>query len=73
MITYKVLPIHASSVSEAIRGPTISYLCAKCETLVPSQPDDNMGCSCGNIFLDIDSLMLIVYEWASFKIVEILD
>lgn len=72
MTEYKILPLDVTCESQAIRGPKISYLCTRCGDLTPSQPDDNCGCSCGNIFIDLDYFRLDVEEWSCFKIVELL-
>lgn len=34
---------------------TIFYQCLKCWTILPSVPDDNAYCSCGNISIDVDA------------------
>jgi hypothetical protein len=38
------------------------YECSICGDVLPSLPVDNGGCSCGNIFIDIDSGRLAVRE-----------
>jgi hypothetical protein len=35
-------------------GADLFYRCRACGEVIPSQPGDSMGCSCGNIFIDID-------------------
>lgn len=30
------------------------YRCTTCGDLIPSQPEDSIGCQCGNLFIDID-------------------
>lgn len=30
------------------------YRCKSCGETIPSQPNECMGCSCGNIFIDVD-------------------
>jgi hypothetical protein len=31
-----------------------------CGVLVPSVPDDNIGCECGNVFIDRDCWRLVL-------------
>ena len=55
--------------SEAPKGPDIYYRCTRCEGLIPSQPDDNVGCTCGNLFIDIDYFRLVVKDFSRFEAV----
>jgi hypothetical protein len=36
-------------------GPDLNYECTICGCVIPSIPDDNIGCDCGNVFIDIDA------------------
>ncbi len=36
-------------------GIDLFYECVTCHQRLPSIPVDNIGCSCGNIFIDIDA------------------
>lgn len=38
----------------------IWYRCTDCGKLIPSVPDDNIGCDCGNVFIDKDCWRLLV-------------
>lgn len=53
--------------SQAPKGSEIYYHCLACDALVPSQPSDNVGCDCGNIFIDIDYFRLAVRDFAHFE------
>ena len=35
-------------------GSQLFYHCKTCDTIVPSQPPDSMGCKCRNVFIDVD-------------------
>lgn len=37
------------------KGKNIYYECVTCGAVIPSVPPDNVGCRCGNIFVDVDS------------------
>jgi len=56
-----------SDTSEAPKGRDIYYRCKRCGDLVPSHPTDNVGCNCGNIFIDIDYFRLAVEDYAQFQ------
>jgi hypothetical protein len=55
--------------SEAPKGEDIYYRCRLCSGVIPSQPNDNVGCECGNIFIDIDYFRLIVRDFDAFEAV----
>jgi hypothetical protein len=35
-------------------GTNLWYRCKSCGIVIPSQPPECLGCSCGNIFIDVD-------------------
>ena len=35
-------------------GSDLSYECRQCGGSVPSLPERSVGCSCGNVFIDVD-------------------
>jgi hypothetical protein len=37
--------------------------------MIPCAPADNVGCACGNIFIDIDAFRLAVRDFAQFEAV----
>ena len=37
-----------------LTGVDLFYRCKLCDAVLSSQPDDSLGCVCGNIFIDID-------------------
>jgi hypothetical protein len=59
-----------SDTKEAKKDDKYYYLCVKCETAIPSIPEDNGGCGCGNIFIDIDYFRLAVDDYSAFKTIE---
>lgn len=40
------------------RGDHFFYQCRLCTDVIPSVPEDNGGCSCGNLFIDVDHFRL---------------
>lgn len=55
--------------SEVPKGTDISYLCTKCGGSIPSIPADNVGCECGNVFIDKDYWRLVVEDFTAFQVV----
>lgn len=47
----------------------IFYRCKACGTMIPSVPDDNIGCECGNVFIDKDYWRLIVANMKQLEVV----
>jgi len=67
----EVAEVKVQSASEAPKGPNIYYRCLRCSGLIPSQPDDNIGCECGDIFIDIDYFRLVVRDFETFEVVRL--
>ena len=66
---YEVVAASISDESEAPKGQGIYYRCTTCGGVIPSQPDDNVGCECGNLFIDIDYFRLAVRDLSKFEAV----
>ncbi len=45
------------------------YHCKTCGDIIRSVPEDNIGCACGNIFIDKDCWRLVVEDFAAFEVV----
>ncbi len=67
---YRVIADGNSCTSEIPKGKNIYYRCALCDKQLPSQPHDNMGCDCGNVFIDIDSFKVAARNLSAFLVVE---
>lgn len=55
--------------SHAPKGTDIHYRCARCGEAIPCHPPDNVGCACGNVFIDIDAFRLAVRDFSLFEAV----
>lgn len=53
------------------RGKGLYYRCRKCGDAIASVPADNMGCSCDNLFIDVDYHRLAA-EQGSIDLVELI-
>ena len=67
---YKVIAANISDASRAPKGHSVFYRCKKCGGSIPSQPEDNVGCPCGNIVIDIDYFRLDVNDFGQFEVVK---
>ena len=59
-----------TSTADVPRGPTLSYRCGKCGGEVPSVPRGNVGCQCGNVFIDKDYHRLVVEDLGAMTVIE---
>lgn len=67
---YKLISNCIKDTSEAQKGKNIYYRCTKCNGIIPSQPKDNIGCKCRNVFIDIDYFRLSIMDYSKFEVVE---
>ena len=67
---FKIISKKIKDTSEAQKGKNVYYKCTKCNDLIPSIPKDNVGCSCGNLFIDIDYFRLSIEDYNHFTVVQ---
>jgi len=67
---YELMKGGIADTSEAPRGRDIYYRCAECGDVLPSDPKDNVGCLCGNIFTDFDYFRLAVRDLPKFEVLK---
>ncbi len=72
MDKYEVVQDRVSDTSQAMKGRDIYYKCEACDGILPSQPKDNVGCSCGNVFVDIDYFRLSIKDYDKFMVLRLL-
>jgi len=57
---HEIISNDYENTAEIPRGQDIHYLCGVCGDIIPSASLKNIGCKCGNIFIDHDYLRLVV-------------
>jgi hypothetical protein len=62
---------HYMDTSDVPKDTNIGYRCMECHDIVPSIPSDNIGCGCGNIFIDRDCWRLVVVDLSKLQVVEL--
>lgn len=67
---YVVIVGNITDTSQAPKGKDVYYKCMLCGDLIPSRPKDNVGCSCGNVFIDIDYFRLAIKDYSKFQAVK---
>lgn len=66
---YEVVYVNFKSTSDVPKDVDLFYHCLDCGKVIPSVPDSNIGCDCGNIFIDKDCWRLIVANLAKLEVV----
>lgn len=72
-IEYEIIEKRFKSISEIPKDEDIYYKCLDCMEIIPSVPVSNIGCKCGNIFIDKDYWRLIVADLLKFVALRRLD
>jgi hypothetical protein len=67
---YMLLKSGCLDTSEAPKDKEIYYRCLECGDIIVSIPRDNIGCPCGNIFIDVDYFRLAVRNLSKFEVVK---
>ncbi len=66
---YELIGSDYNDTSNVPKDDDIYYRCTDCHDVIPSVPDDNIGCSCGNVFIDKDYWRLVVANMKNFEVV----
>ena len=66
-VEYKVISTKFKNTADVPKDIDIFYRCTECKTIIPSVPNENIGCECGNIFIDKDCWRLIVVDFSKFE------
>jgi len=67
---FKIIANSIRDTSEVAKGDNIYYKCTKCKGIIPSAPKDNIGCKCGDIFIDVDCFILHVEDYSKIQVLE---
>ncbi len=66
---FEIVATKFKRTSDVPKDGDIFYRCAECGTVIPSVPADNIGCKCGNIFIDKDCWRLVVVDLTKLEVV----
>jgi len=66
---YETIGTDYTDTSDVPKGKDVYYRCLVCGAVIPSVPRDNIGCGCGNVFVDIDYWRLSVEDFLRFEVV----
>ncbi len=68
-LEYEVVGTGFSDTRDVPRNRDLYYRCRVCGGVVQSVPKDNVGCDCGNVFIDLDTWRLAIEDYSQFEVV----
>ncbi len=66
---YDIVGREYDDTSQVPKDDDLGYRCTACGTVIPSVPDDNIGCECGNVFIDRDCWRLVVADLGKLEVI----
>jgi hypothetical protein len=66
--TYDLIGSVYKSTADIPRDDDICYRCNDCGDVIPSVPAHNIGCKCGNVFIDRDYWRLVVADMSKLSV-----
>ena len=69
MADYELIGSGYQNTADIPKDKGILYHCSDCRSMIPSIPDDNIGCECGNIFIDKDCWRLVVVDFNNLEVI----
>ncbi len=69
MVEYQVIGSNYKDAPEVPKDYDLYYRCTECGGIIPSLPKDNIGCTCGNVFIDKDYWRLCVEDYKKMEVV----
>ena len=67
---YKTVGSGFKSTADIPKDDDLFYRCLDCGGIIPSVPNNNIGCDCGNIFIDKDYWRLIVVNLEKLEVLK---
>lgn len=67
---FEVVASGFKRTSDVPKDERLFYRCTDCGAVIPSAPNDNIGCECGNVFIDKDYWRLIVVDLSKLEVVK---
>ena len=69
MTEYEFVASNFKSTADVPKDEHLFYRCGLCRDVIPSVPADNIGCECGNVFIDKDYWRLVVADLQNLEVV----
>jgi hypothetical protein len=68
MNNFQAVGKNYKNTADVPKDDDIYYRCTDCGDVIPSVPDDNIGCKCGNVYIDKDWWRLVVVDFGKFEV-----
>lgn len=65
---YELMGNDYDDTSSVPKDDDIWYRCTDCGEMIPSVPEDNIGCECGNLFIDKDCWRFVVVDMSKLEV-----
>ncbi len=59
-----------TSTADIPKDTDLYYRCEDCGDVIPSVPEQNAGCKCGNVFIDKDYWRLVVADLGKVSVLK---
>lgn len=69
MTKYELIGCSYKNTADVPKDEGIYYRCNDCGCIIPSVPEDNIGCECGNVYIDKDCWRLVVVNFDNFEVI----
>lgn len=66
---FELIGNNYTDTSNVPKDDDIWYRCTDCGKMIPSVPEDNIGCECGNVFIDKDCWRLVVANMKTLEVI----
>jgi hypothetical protein len=70
---YELVGTGYKKTADVPKDDDLFYRCTDCGVAIPSVPSDNVGCDCGNVFIDRDYWRLIVADITKLEVIRRVD
>ncbi len=67
---YELVGNDYDDTSNVPKDDDLWYRCTDCGAMIPSVPDDNIGCECGNLFIDKDYWRFVVVDIRKLEVLK---
>lgn len=69
-IEYEIVSSGYKHTADVPKDDDLFYRCLDCGGIIPSVPSDNIGCNCGNVFIDKDCWRLVVVNLDKLEVIK---
>ena len=67
---FEIVGANYASTADIPKDDDLYYHCLDCGGIIPSVPNDNIGCDCGNVFIDKDYWRLVVADLSKMEVLK---